>query len=324
MICITKTLLFIGGCIIFSFNSYAQLDALQSVQESRFTAKKYLMQENYDSAYFAMSEFIDNAMAVNPFDYLSYALCNYKRNDTTTFLKYLDKAIESGIEQDMIRGYLRKLTGTDKDYLDTYLNENYLPLHKAGWIKYDTALINEVISINKLDQLVRDELTRIKMDKVDSNYNYLFFLGRQADSINYQRVVRLFESGKYPGYHNCGAIASYFSFTLMHITDGDEKKWQYIFTRLKTEVVAGNISPDEVATIADRHYKGRKENPCSYYGHSGKTTELCDCQKVDKYRAAIGLESLKEEYELLKQNLPECYQAIPDHKSDFPHDTKTK
>ena len=297
-------------CLLACVKGYSQLAVLKNVQENRFAGQTYLHREKYDSAYFAFSRFVENETFANPFDYLSFSLCNYKINDTANFLKYLSKAIEGGVDSTKIRSSLRKLTGNDRSFLDNYLYANYEQMRKKGWSEYDTILIKEVNSIEHLDQFARNELMQLTAAKVDSNYNYLAFLQKQADSINYVRVARLFESGKYPGYHNCGCFAS-LSIVLIHLGDYHEDQWEYLFNRLKTEVLKGNVYPIEVATIADNHYERGRGKLCSYYGHwTLRTAELCDCKEVDKYREMIGLGDLLTEYKSNDKALPECYKQI--------------
>jgi hypothetical protein len=91
----------------------------------------------------------------------------------------------------------------------------------------------------------------------------------------------------------------------MHISDHSEEHWEFIFNFLKQEVMSGDIMANEVLTIATRHFKHKD---CTYYGTIkwGLSTP-CDCEQVDKFRAEIGLDSLKEEYQRLKQQLPDCY-----------------
>jgi hypothetical protein len=94
----------------------------------------------------------------------------------------------------------------------------------------------------------------------------------------------------------------------MHISDHNDEQWNFIFEFLKREVIAGNITPTQVVTIATRHY-GNNRN-CTYYGSTKRgANELCDCKNVDKYRAEIGLDNLLSEYTRLKMKIPECYSS---------------
>ena len=296
---------------LFNYNRvYSQLAVLRSVQDYRFAGKNYLKKEMYDSAYRAISQFVDHEIYANPYDYLNYSLCNYKIKDTINFQKYLTKAVEGGVDSGTVKNYLRKLTGNDKIFLDNYLNLNYEQLRKKGWLMFDTVLINEVNSIERLDQYARNEFAKLVAAKTDSNYKYLGYLQKQADSINFIRVASMFKSGKFPGYHNCGAFAS-LTVTLIHLGDNQEDQWEFLYDRLKTEVLAGNILPLEVATITDNHFQRGKGKLCSFYGQwTGRTTELCDCKNVDKYRAIIGLEDLQSEYKVNGKTLPGCYEPI--------------
>ena len=296
-------------CLHVYGNGYSQLSVLKNVQQNRFTGKAYIKNEMYDSAYLAISKFVENEIYANPYDYLNYSLCNYKIKDTFNFQKYLTKAVEGGVDSGTVKNYLRKLTGNDKIFLDNYLNLNYEQLRKKGWLKYDTVLINEVNSIERLDQYARNEFAKLVAAKTDSNYKYLGYLQKQADSINYVRVASLFGSGKFPGYHNCGAFAS-LMIILIHLGDNQEDQWQFLYDELKTEVLAGNIMPLEVATITDNHFQRGRGKLCSYYGQwTGRTTELCDCKNVDNYRAIIGLEDLQSEYKANGKTLQECYES---------------
>ncbi len=298
-------------CLLVYSSGYSQSATLKNIQQHRSAGQNYLQKEKYDSAYIAIGKVVGNDVFSNPYDYLNFSLCNYKLKDTSGFLTYLNKAIEGGVDSTKVKSFLRKMTGSDKVFLDNYLNASYESLRKTGWAKYDTVLIKETNSIEQLDQLVRKEFMHLTAMKADSNYNYLMFLQKQADSINYVRVASLLKSGKFPGYRNCGAFAS-LTFTLIHLGDYGEAEWDYLFNSLKTEVLTGNVLPQEVATIADNHYQRGKGKLCSYYGQwTGRTIELCDCNNIDKYRDAIGLGNLQTDYRSKEKVLPECYKAIP-------------
>ncbi len=302
----TKTLL-LCICLLGHLSTHAQIAVLKSVHENRLTGQTLLYKEKYDSACIALARFVDNNKYSNPYDHLNYSLCHYKLKDTTRFLKHLDKAIEGGVDTTRIRSYLRKLTGSDKSFLENHLAANYYQLRKKGWAQYDTALIKEANSIEDLDQFARHQLMKMPNGQADSNFNYLLFLGKQSDSINYVRVARLMKAGRFPGYHNCGAFAS-LTIVLIHLGDTGEDNWEYLFAQLKKEVLAGNIMPLEVATIVDNHYQRGRGKLCSYYGQwTGRTTELCDCAQVDKNRDIIGLQDLQSEYKLKGKAIPECY-----------------
>lgn len=282
---------------------------LKEVQANRFAGQTYLQAEKYDSAGMAISRFIGHEAFVNPYDYVNFALYRYQLKDTAGFLKYLNKGIEGGVDSAKIRSFLRKLSASDQSFLGNYLMTNYESLRRKGWCKYDTALIKEANSIAALDQYARDALMKLTAGKADAAYSYLACLQQQADSMNYVRITRLLESGKFPGYHNCGAFAS-LTIVLIHSGDYHEGQWDHLFSYLKKEVLAGNILPLELATIADNHYQRGKGKLCSYYGQwTGRTTELCDCKEVDNYRAVIGLPDLQTEYKSKNKSVPECYQA---------------
>jgi hypothetical protein len=147
-----------------------------------------------------------------------------------------------------------------------------------------------------------------KKSAADSNYAYLGYLQKLADSINYVRVARLIAANKFPGYHNCGAFAS-LTITLLHLGDYETAHWDHIWQTIKKQVLLGNIWPNEVATITDNHYQRVKGTKCSYYGQGILwTTDLCDCKNVDSYRAYIGLENLQDDYEARKRKIPDCYK----------------
>ncbi|MBS1687846.1 MAG: hypothetical protein JSS96_03920 [Bacteroidetes bacterium] len=310
-----KKILSLCICLFVCVSGYSQLGVLKNIEENRFLGQTYLYKEKYDSAYTAIGRFVENETFANPYDYLNFSMCCYKRNDTTTFLKYLNKAIQGGVDSIKVKSYLRKLTGNDKAFLENYLTANYEEMRKKGWSKYDTVLIKEVNSIEHLDQFARNEMMQSASAKADSNYSYLAFFQKQADSINYARVARLIELGKFPGYHNCGAFAS-LTISLIHLGDYHEDEWEYLFKQLKIEVLTGNILPIEVATIADNHYERGNGQLCSYYGHwIGRTATLCNCKEVDKYRAAIGLEDLLTEYKARDRTLPDCYEPAEGQKN---------
>ncbi len=307
MLTINTTALLLCACLFGHFGGHAQLTVLKNVHENRLLAQTFLNKEKYDSARIALARFIDNDKYATPYDYLNFSLCHYTLKDTARFLNYLNKAIEGGVDTTRIRSYLRKLTGNDKSFLENHLTANYNQLRKKGWAKYDTTLIKETNSIEDLDKFARNQLMKMTNGLADSNYSYLSFLQKQADSINYVRVARLLRAGRFPGYHNCGAFAS-LTITLIHLGDTGDDNWEYLFAQLKKEVLAGNIMPLELATVVDNHYQRGSGKLCSYYGQwTGRTTELCDCAQVDKNRQEIGLQTLQDEYQLKEKAIPECY-----------------
>jgi len=290
--------------LVLCSSSYAQLGVLTDVQKNRTLGKYYMKAGKFDSAYLAINRYINNEKYTNPGDYEHYALCCIRTGDTANFVTWLSKAISAGSDPDQIRHYSE---ATLKDaaalaYLNNFLNAHYEKLRADGYPKYDTALIKEVALISEMDQLVRANW------KNDSNVKYRMFIGHQIDSMNYERVVNMIKSGKYPGFHNCGMYAANISIIMMHITDSYDDRFQYIFNKVKAEALEGNISPDDIATLADRHYTGTLINPHSYYGHwRGRTADLYDCKQVDKFRAEIGIEDLKTEYERAHLAIPGCY-----------------
>ena len=91
----------------------------------------------------------------------------------------------------------------------------------------------------------------------------------------------------------------------MHVGDIGDEQWKFILNFLILEIKAGNMMQNQVVTIATRHYRRYK---CTYYGtQKWGLTKPCDCENVDKFREEIGLDSLKQEYQRLKLQLPECY-----------------
>ncbi len=297
-------------CLLLSrFCAYAQQDVLTTVQENRFASNVLIDKGEYDSAYHIMKRNIGIEKYTHPYDYLCYAICAFQVKDTTQFIVYLDKTIQSGIDTQAIQARARKLPAEAKTYLRSYLGSRFSTLRAEGFARYDTVLINEMRSIAEMDQFLRTIITRsmIEKKKTDSNLNYYFQLAKAADSINFVRLKRLFESGKYPGYHNCGAFCDVV-ITLMHVSDYNNN-FDVLFPYLKKEVLNGNISPDEVALIADSHFQRGDGNIYSYYGHwIGRTTKIHDCKNVNKRRAEIGLEKLETEYFGKNRKLPECLQ----------------
>lgn len=281
----------------------AQLSALHNVQRSRALARYYEHDEKYDSARMMMHKYVDNQKYANPSDWLMYGIISLQTGDTANFNTYISKGIGAGFDTGMIvHAFAKGLKGPGLQYLRNYLDANFVNIRKEAFPKYDTSLIKEVKLIMELDQLVHAN------QKFDSNLKYRTFIGLQIDSINYNRIVTLFEAGKYPGYHNCGVYASEINVIMMHVTDSHDDRYQYVMKRLKAEVLKGNISPLEITTIADRHYTGSLVPPRSYYGHwQGRVAELYDCRQVDKFRAEIGLDDLKTEYAQDHRLLPECY-----------------
>ena len=299
-----RPIVFLAILLLAGFSCSAQLAVLRGVQQNRALAKYYIHEQKPDSACIAFKRYIDNKTYSTPSDWVAYSMSSLQSGDTNTFKTYLSKGIGAGFDTGVIlHAYAKGLNGPGLAILHRYLNANFENIFREGYTKYDTTLIQEVKLIMDLDQMVHS------VQKFDSNLKYRTFIGNQVDSINYERIVKLFEAGKYPGYHNCGVHASEIVIIMMHTTDSREDRFQYIMKKLKAEVIKGNISPVEITTIADRHYTGTLTNPRSYYGHwQGRVAELYDCKQVDKFRAEIGMDDLKTEYAQDHRVLPECYE----------------
>lgn len=298
--------------LLISIPAYCQLARLQEIQANRVTAKDYKQKANWDSACYAYEKFAEDKKYANPYDRLDLSYCCLKRKDTVRFKKFLSRAIEEGVDTGDIHGFYRKVTDDEKSYLNGFVTGHYGPLHNTFLAHYDTGLISELAIIAEADQRMRRPIEEM-IAKDPANWkkepaaDSLLKAGRQLDSLNYIHIMRLCASGKYPGYHNCGAAAKMLTMALLHL-DHSYEDWDNLFQILKQAVLAGNIDPDQVSTIVDRHYLRLAENPCYYYGSMNWGDKpFFDCKNVDKWRAEIGRESLKSEYERRNRPLPECY-----------------
>jgi hypothetical protein len=298
--------------ILTSLSSSGQLAQLQEVQSNRVMAKYYKQQMIWDSACSAYGKFVENKKYANPYDFLDFSYCCLKKNDTVLFTKYLSKAIEEGVDTDDISRFYIKGVAHEKDYLNSFLRENFQLLHRVFVTSHDTAFIAELNAIYDRDQAGRRPIEKL-VAKDPKNWNKspafdsLRNIQNPADSINYFLAMQLFESGKFPGYHNCGAAATSFHFCMYHF-DKAYVNWDKVFRMLKQAALAGDIDPTQVASIVDRHYLRLDSNLCYFYGSlDWGDHPFFDCKNVDKLRAEIGLEPLKTQYERQKRPLPACY-----------------
>lgn len=272
-----------------------------------------LRAKKIDSASFYFSKVIKDTVHANATDYMSLSCARLLLKDTVAFKKHLIYSIEhDGADSAMIAIYFRPLDTSNLAYFKTYLSSVYSEARDAFLKKVDPEIEKEMKDILYLDQICRgpedrayiDDLHR-RNDSLNANFNHLKFVGGYIDSVNYERVVALIKRHKYPGYHNFGITSAGYNVILMHVSDHNEERWNFIFNFLKQEVMSGDIMPNEVVAIATRHYQHKK---CTYYGSiKWGLTMPCDCEQVDKFRAEIGIDNLKQEYQRLQQKLPDCY-----------------
>ncbi len=292
--------------------SSGQLVQLKEVQEYRVMAKYYKQQMVWNSACYAYGKFAENKKYANPYDLLDYSCCCLKNNDTGRFTKYLSRAIEEGVDTTFINRFYRKVTTNEKNYLDNFINEKFESLRNVFLSTHDTALIATLKSMADRDQVGRGPMEKLAAKDPTGwtkspAYDSLASLQNPADSVNYFLSMQLFELGRFPGYHNCGAAAADFNLPLLHL-DKAYVDWDKVFKILKQAELAGDIDPSQLAAIVDRHYLRLANNPCYYYGSlKWGDHAFFDCENVDKLRAEIGLESLRTEYERQKRALPACY-----------------
>ena len=310
-----KQALLVIVLVLSSLCSYGQLAELRQVQSARTMAKHHAKDTAWSLACEAYRKFAGNPKYANPYDHLDYSYLSLKRGDTATFAQYLEQAIRGGVDTVTIRRFYRRLGQAEQSRLDRFIADRFEPLHRAGLANYDTTTIRELQSIHELDQLLRTQIDKIVSVnpsgwKTDSGLHYLTRVAKFADSVNYTRVIRLFRSGRFPGYQRCGAAAISLGQALMHF-DGPYVDWDYVFGMMKGAVLSGDMDPDQVAGIVDRHYLGRPGTSGYYYGRLkwGEEYPFYDCKQVDRFRAEIGLESLKSEYERGKRALPACYEG---------------
>lgn len=290
--------------------SHSQLPILQQVQQARTEAKQYRQEQSWEKAKLAYLKVVANTTYANPFDHLSLAHCSLKAIDSVGFTKHLATAIAEGVDTTQIRSFFRSLTAAENARLQNFMAAHFADLHQQFRNTHDTTLIETINTVQVMDQIGRTPLQSILQKKPfslkDSNIYYLTAVQRMADSINYFQIMRLLEGGQFPGYRTCGAVAASFGQVLLHF-DAAYVNWDYIMLQLKKAVQIGDLDPDQVAGIVDRHYLGLA-SPSYYYGRlKWGERPFFDCQQVDQFRAEIGIENLQAEYDRGKRALPECY-----------------
>lgn len=298
-------------CILITAATHAQ-QSLKEIYLLREKGKTFLQEKKYDSAAHYFSTIITNTTYANATDHLSLSLSRLQLRDTVAFRQQLIHSIENGgADSAIIHFYFRPLDSVGRIFLGTVYTALFPPYHALFLQKVDPRIEQEMKEIAYLDQVCRrqEDMQYNQLHKNDTttaNRQHIKAIGRYIDSVNYLRVLNLIEQNKYPGFHNFGITASNYSPILMHISDHNETQWNVIHNFLKQQVHAGNIMPNEVVAIATRHYQ---QKGCTYYGSiKWGLTKPCDCAQVDKFRTEIGLDNLKQEYERLKQKLPDCYQ----------------
>lgn len=290
--------------LLLNFNAVANL---KDIYILRVKSNDFLKAKKIDSASFYLSKIINDAVYANATDYMNLSCCRLQLKDTAAFQQYLVYSIETGgADSTIIPLYFRSLDSNDNIYFKTFLN-SVLPKYRAMFLKKtDPQIEQEMKDIAFLDQMCRKTDDKgYPRDTASLNFKHLRAVGRYIDSVNYVRVVDLIQRNKYPGFHNFGITSANYDPVLMHVSDLGDEQWDFIFNFLKQQLNSGDIMQNQVIAIVTRHFK--RDN-CTYYGTEkwGLTTP-CDCKQVDKFRAAIGLDSLKEEYSRLNKQLPGCY-----------------
>lgn len=295
-----QTLLFF---IFYSISNQllGQLNTLKEIHWFRTLGNYYFSQtEKADSAIFFYKKYIDDARFSNAKDNLCYAACLLKTGDISNFFSYTNKAILQGATTELITNWyfdVKSYQGIIKDSVE----ESIELLYPKYWSSIDTISYLEIEKILKWDQSIR----HLSPDDVEEKKTWSA-LTITVDSMDFLRVKNLIETRGFPGYHKVGFKSELLIPILMHITDEHEERWDYVFNILKQEVMKGNITPNAVAMIADRHYEN-SINKRFFYGVLPGEYPFFDCKNVDKRRDEIGLPALKEEYPLYHRPIPTCY-----------------
>jgi hypothetical protein len=278
--------------------------SMQNAQTNRLKAEYYWgFRKNYDSASYYYKKFISDTNYTYPKDILAYANCSLKLKNMKDFEYFLNSAVISGADLELINNWNDNLNETEKLILRNYLDSNFISLATQFINRIDSNIVRKIDEMLLLDQYVRNLEANTEFSRV-VRYNMM----RVVDSMNYDQLSTLLDTC-FIGFKKFGPYSEYLIPLLMHTTDSDELKWSHIFRLLKTEVRKGNISPMNVAMIADRHYSN-VEKPSYYYGvlHHNNLP-LFDCKRVDEFRREIGLPTLREEYEFYKLKIPTCYES---------------
>jgi hypothetical protein len=285
-----------------------KIESLKKVYLLRVKSNDFIKAKTYDSAAFYLSQITTDATLSNATDNMNLACCLLHMKDTAGFRRELIKSIDpGGADSAIIPRYFRSLNEGDHAFFNQYLLEIF-PGYRAQFLKkIDPEIKKEMEEIAFLDQLCRKTNDNgFPSDTSSINFKHIRVIGRYVDSVNFERVAGLIRQNRYPGFHTFGINSADYDPILMHVSDIGEEQWHFIYSFLKRQLLSGDIMQNQVVAIVTRHYR---RNNCTYYGIKkwGLTTP-CDCDQVDKFREEIGLESLKDEYTRLKQNLPECYQ----------------
>ena len=293
--------------IMLSLMAGSASAGLKDIYLLRVKSNDFLSAKQIDSASYYLSMIIRDTVHANASDYMNLSRCRLQLRDTVAFNKYLIYSIENGgADSVIIMSYFRPLDSNDKAYLTAVLPAA-LATYRPIFLKIVDPLIEpEMKEIAFLDQLCRKTDDKgYPKDTICENFKTLRTIGHYVDSINFARVTNLIKRNKYPGFHNFGINSAGYDHILMHVSDIGEEQWKFIYNFLKQQLAKGDMMQNQVVAIATRHYRHLN---CTYFGTQkwGLTTP-CDCAQVDKIRKEIGLDSLSEEYDRLKQKLPDCY-----------------
>lgn len=262
--------------------------------------------EHYDKAF---------KLNIEPFgkDVYNAWICAYKQNDTVRFTAYSKILIKRGafLHDFTHENLLNQVPGGPKvDKFSTIWRELKLKIPKST----DSLFRADLQAIRDADQPPR----KYFIEKCKGQYN---ICGRDSlnifDSLNVLRLKKLILEKGFPAESKVGfesdfpANSPFFDIILLH-----DRSWtnrHTLDTLLYNKIKTGEFHPQNYALLKDQNVSRFKDsvsyyqdNPYSVYGSfgiyvldnkyfAGKLVKF-DIQKIDKARADIYLEPMKEMY----------------------------
>jgi hypothetical protein len=244
----------------------------------------------------------------NEFDYLYYSKSLLLLNDTINCVKMLQKGIENGLCWDEGSVYVNLINQREfsLDFLNKNIKQNYKFHHAINEKKLDTSSINLIKKMVNIEQMIR---STPQTDLIHWGENI-----QEIDSINFIKLKQIFSqyNNKIPPRDKIGRDAINNITLILHHVSYYKKYFEECTNLIFDACVNFEVHPSVYAGLYDRISLDEKK--CAIYGvmptyHDDKLSiKLCDCNKVDKLRLNIGLNTLKEFSIERNIVLPDCYK----------------
>lgn len=219
-------------------------------------------------------------------------------------------------DNDAAFGFLEMRMAKEPDWCmqDVMADKDLAPLHEdSRWSAfartmqerknrkesaYDLPLRNELISIGKSDQDIRQQWSIANRQSASKQVtDSLLREMSHRDSINQQKIFQILDTRGWVGKELVGDACEVFWMVTQHASVQQQQKYLPVF---KAAVKKGDIHPSHVAMMEDRinvfEGKPQKYGSQLHTGSDGKEQlyPLQDEKRVDEWRKEVGMEPLAD------------------------------